>query len=98
MALSLALTEAGLAPPRLLRTRATVHLRFADGAPTIQQIDLETAGDVPGLDEVGFREQAEQAKRSCIVSRALGDVEQINLVARLSPGAPNGAPNTDAAP
>jgi osmotically inducible protein OsmC len=72
MALSLALTEAGLDPPRSLQTRASVHLRYVDGAPTIQQIDLETEGDVPGLDEAGFRERAEEAKTGCIVSRALG--------------------------
>jgi lipoyl-dependent peroxiredoxin len=44
MALSYALTEAGLAPPRLVRTRARVHLRNVGGAPTIQQIDIETEG------------------------------------------------------
>jgi lipoyl-dependent peroxiredoxin len=88
MALSLALTEAG-AEPRLLGTRAKVQLRFLDGAPTIQAIDLETEGEVPGLDEPGFRERAEEAKRSCIVSRALAGVEQINVVARLA-GAPLG--------
>ena len=83
MALSLALTEAG-AEPRRLQTRATVHLRFLDGAPTIQQIDLETEGDVPGVDELGFRERAEAAKRTCIISRALGGVDQIGLVTRLA--------------
>jgi lipoyl-dependent peroxiredoxin len=83
MALSFALTEAGLAPPRLVQTRARVHLRYVGGAPTIQQIDLETEGDVPGLDQDGFRERAEEAKRGCIISRALGGVEQINLSATL---------------
>lgn len=82
MALSLAMTEAG-SPPRLLQTQAWVHLRFIDGAPRIQQIDLETEGDVPGLDEPGFRKRAEEAKRSCIISRALGGVEQINVTGRL---------------
>src|SRR6266496_6580189 len=36
MALSYALTEAGLGPPRFIETRARVHLRNVDGAPTIQ--------------------------------------------------------------
>lgn len=84
MALSLALTEAGHAAPRSIETRARVHLRFVDGAPTIQQIDLETEADVPGLDEAGLREQAEQAKTSCIISRALGGVEQVNISAALA--------------
>jgi lipoyl-dependent peroxiredoxin len=82
-ALSLALTEAGN-PARSLQTRANVHLRFLDGAPRIQEIDLETEGDVPGLDEPGFRERAEWAKRTCIISQALGGVDEINLVARLA--------------
>lgn len=82
MALSLALTEAGLAP-RSIETRARVHLRQLDGVPTIQQIDLETEGKVPGLDQDGFRERAEEAKKGCIISRALGGVEEINLSATL---------------
>src|SRR6266699_4919173 len=84
MALSYALTEAGLAPPRSVQTRARVHLRNVGGAPTIQQIDIETEADVPGLDPGAFREHAEQAKTSCIISRALGGVEQINLSAALA--------------
>jgi len=83
MALSYALTEAGLAPPHSIQTRAQVHLRNVDGAPTIQQIDIETEGDVPELDQDGFRERAEEAKTGCIISRALGGVEQINLSATL---------------
>jgi hypothetical protein len=51
--------------------------------------ELETEGDVPGLDEAGFRERAEEAKTGCIVSRALGGVKEINLVANLSPRAGN---------
>lgn len=84
MALSLALTESGFDPPQSLRTRARVHLRFVDGAPAIDQIDLETEGDVAGIDEAAFLERAEEAKRTCIISRALGGVERINLVAKLS--------------
>jgi lipoyl-dependent peroxiredoxin len=88
MALSLALTEAGF-QPRTLRTQAHVHLRFLEGAPTIRQIDLETEGEVPGIDEQGFRDRAEEAKTGCIISRALGNVEQINLVAKLSASEPS---------
>ena len=82
MGLSYALTETGFTP-RLLRTEARVHLRYVDGAPTIQQIDLETEGEVPELDQDGFRERAEEAKTGCIISRALGGVKQINLSATL---------------
>ena len=83
MALSHILTEAGHTPSSL-ETTARVHLRLVDGAPTIQQIDLETKGDVPDLGEERFHELAEQAKASCAVSRALGGVEQINLSAALA--------------
>jgi osmotically inducible protein OsmC len=83
MALSLELTEAGH-PPSSLTTAARVHLRIAGGAPTIQQIDLETEGDVPGLAPEAFRKHAEYAKASCIISRALAGVERINLAAELA--------------
>jgi hypothetical protein len=35
------------------------------------------------IDQDGFRERAEEAKTGCIISRALGGVEQINLSATL---------------
>lgn len=83
MGLSFELTEAGRAAPRLVQTRARVHLRFIDGAPTIQQIDLDTEADAPGLDQTALQELAERAKASCIISRALGGVPQINVAAAL---------------
>jgi osmotically inducible protein OsmC len=87
MALSLALTEAGFERPHSLQTRATVHLRFVDGAPTIQEIDLQTEGEVPGIDEAAFRQAADEAKHGCIISRALGGVDQINLTVTLKSAA-----------
>src|SRR3954470_11128766 len=83
MALCHVLTEAGH-PPRSIETVARVHLRLVDGAPTIQQIDLETQGDAPGLDEERFRELSETAKAACAVSRALGGVERIGVSATLA--------------
>jgi osmotically inducible protein OsmC len=83
MALSLALTEAGQ-PPCSIKTDARVHLRIVEGIPTIQRIDLETVGDVPGLAAADFQRQAEEAKSSCIISRALGGVKEIRLAARLA--------------
>ncbi|ADB53992.1 OsmC family peroxiredoxin [Conexibacter woesei] len=78
MALCHVLTEAGHAP-RSIETTARVRLRMVEGVPTINQIDLDTAVDVPGLDEAGLRELAEVAKQACAVSRALAGVEQIGL-------------------
>jgi len=83
MALSLALSDAGHSPSSI-RTTARVHLRIVGGAPAIQQIDLETEAVAPGLDPEQFQDLAGQAKTSCIISRALAAVEQINLTARLT--------------
>jgi osmotically inducible protein OsmC len=66
-------------PPESVRTRARVHLRNVDGAPTIARIELETEGRVPGIDEEHFRHHAEQAKVACPVSRALAGVPEIEL-------------------
>ncbi len=83
MALSLGLSDAGH-PPSAINTAARVHLRVVGGAPAIQQIDLTTEADVPGLGPEEFQDHAEQAKTSCIISRALGGVGQINLSATLA--------------
>lgn len=83
MALSNMLAEHGH-PATSVKTTAKVHLRNIDGAPTISKIELETVGDVPGMDEDHFREHAEEAKKGCPVSRALAGVGEITLDARLS--------------
>ena len=82
MALTHMLDHAGH-PPRRVETTARVHLRMVDGAPTIARIELDTEGDVPSLDEDGFREFAEKAKADCPVSRALGAVGEMEVTARL---------------
>src|SRR6186713_391704 len=82
MALSNDLASAGHTPDSVSAT-ARVHLRNVDGAPTIAQIDLDVVGVVPGLDEAGFQEAAEQAKVNCPVSRALASVPELNLNAKL---------------
>ena len=71
MALSLMLGEEGH-EPESIRTTATVALdpeRLA-----IARIELETEGEVPGLDADGFRRIAEKAKENCPVSKALSAV------------------------
>jgi lipoyl-dependent peroxiredoxin len=82
MALSNVLSDAGH-PPESVRTNARVQLRNIDGAPTLARIDLETEGDVPGVDEQEFQRHAEDAKANCPVSRALAGVPEIVLSARL---------------
>jgi osmotically inducible protein OsmC len=81
MALSHALAQAGFTPRRV-HTTAKVHLeKTADGF-AIPRIDLQTDADVPGIGEDAFRQQAEQAKRNCPVSKLLKGAE-ITLNARL---------------
>jgi osmotically inducible protein OsmC len=55
-----------------------------DGKPTIQRIDLETEGQVPGIEESEFEQRAEEAKTGCVVSRALAGVDEISLTAKLT--------------
>jgi osmotically inducible protein OsmC len=83
MQLSKLLAENGHSPDSV-RTIATVHLRQKEEGATIQRIDLETEGRVPGIDEDHFAQQAEEAKRGCIVSRALAGVEEMNVTAKLA--------------
>jgi lipoyl-dependent peroxiredoxin len=82
MAFANMLSEAGHVPRRV-STTARVHLERVDGKPTISRIELETEGDVPGVDEATFHEIAGRAKAGCPVSRALAAVE-ISLEARLT--------------
>lgn len=81
MALSNMLSEAGHVPTRV-QTNAKVNLEMVEGAPTITKIELDTEGEVPGIDEKTFLEHAEKAKAGCPVSKALAGT-QINLNARL---------------
>ncbi len=68
MALSAVLTQAGLTPTRI-HTRAGVHLDKVGDGWAIPKIDLETEGEVPGIDQAKFQEYAETAKKNCPVSK-----------------------------
>jgi osmotically inducible protein OsmC len=70
MALSHGLAQAGHAPERL-DTSARVTFQAGQGITGIQ---LSVRGQVPDLDEAGFREAAETAKANCPVSKALAAV------------------------
>jgi osmotically inducible protein OsmC len=83
MALTAILAEAGFTPT-LIRTVAKTHLGFTEAGATLTQIDIETEGDVPGIDGAGFQQHAEAAKTRCLVSRALAGVPAMTLKARLS--------------
>lgn len=83
MALAAGLTRAGH-PPTRVHTAARVHLERRGEAFEIARVELRTEARVPGIDDAEFRKQAEAAKKSCPVSKALAGPE-ITLEATLQP-------------
>ena len=81
MQLSAMLEHAGF-PPERVHTTAKVHLNPDGPGFSITKIELTTEGSVPGMDEAQFIEQAQAAKVSCLVSKALAGTE-ITLNAKL---------------
>lgn len=81
MSLANLLSESGH-PPADLDTSARVRLEQLDTGFTITRIELQTIGNVPGVDADTFAKLAQQAKDTCPVSRALAGTE-ITLEARL---------------
>jgi lipoyl-dependent peroxiredoxin len=82
MALANVLSQAGHVPDSV-ETTATVHLDKDDGGFSITRSDLTTRVKVDGLSEDEFQQDADEAKRTCPVSRALGAIE-IGLEAKLA--------------
>ncbi|HET6214943.1 MAG TPA: OsmC family protein [Micromonosporaceae bacterium] len=83
MALSNILATAGY-PPNSVETTAKVHLDKVDGAMTVTRIELDTVGDVPGIDAAEFTKHAETAKATCPISRLLAPGAEISLTATLA--------------
>jgi lipoyl-dependent peroxiredoxin len=81
MALSLILERAGYHPTRI-ETNANVTVEQVEGGFAITKILLETVGEVPGISAEAFNEQAETAKKGCLVSKVLTGVD-IELKAQL---------------
>ena len=81
MALAHGLSSAGHTPTSV-HTTAKVHLDRGSDGFAITRIDLDTEAVVPGLEEAAFRQQADNAKKNCPVSKALTGT-QIALNARL---------------
>ena len=80
MALSHGLAQGGNAPERL-ETSATVTFQPGEG---ITNGALTVRGTVPGLDEAGFRDAAEDAKKNCPVSKALTGIPDVSVDASLA--------------
>ncbi|MEV4621786.1 OsmC family protein [Asanoa sp. NPDC049573] len=83
MAFSKGLADAGHTPTSV-ETTAKVHLDKTDAGMTITRIDLESVGDVPGIDDGEFQKIAQGAKENCPVSRLLSPGAEITLTARLA--------------
>ena len=74
MALAAGLTKAGHNPKRI-STTADVSLEKVGEGFKITTIELNTEGEVPGIDEQTFLDAAESAKKNCPVSQALSGVD-----------------------
>jgi osmotically inducible protein OsmC len=83
MALAHGLGQTGAIPKRI-STTAKVHLEKVGEGFKITRIELDTEGEVEGIDSATFGKVAEEAKRNCPVSRLFGGAE-ISLAARLLP-------------
>jgi osmotically inducible protein OsmC len=73
MALTVGLEKAGLAP-KGVRTEAEVKLEKQGEGFAITGIALTTTATVPGVDDARFQAIAEETKKGCPVSKALGAV------------------------
>ena len=83
MAFSKGLADAGFTPASV-ETIAKVHLDKGDAGFGVTRIDLETVGNVPGIDEGTFQKIAEGAKENCPISRLLSPGAEITLKATLA--------------
>ena len=68
--------------PESVRTTAVISLDKDGDGFSINRSDLASEASVSGIDDAKFQEIAEEAKRTCPVSRALGSIE-IGLEAKL---------------
>ncbi len=85
MALAHGLEQAGYSPESI-ETSAKVSIEKAGDGFAITRIHLDTRGTVPDIEEGEFVRQAEIAKDTCPVSRALAGTT-IDLKAALTSGA-----------
>ena len=83
MAFSKALADAGFTPTSV-DTVAKVHMDKTDAGFSVTRIDLESVGDVPGIDDGTFQKIAEGAKENCPISRLLSPGAAISLSATLA--------------
>lgn len=71
MALGFMLEKAGHVATRI-DTRAEVQMETNEAGPGVTGVNLIVSATVPGVDAAGFAAIAENAKKNCVISRALG--------------------------
>lgn len=81
MAFSAMAAKAGFTPTRV-QTTAKVHLEKVGEGFSITKSQLTMEAQIPNISQADFQRIAEEAKKGCPVSRALGGV-QIELDAKL---------------
>jgi lipoyl-dependent peroxiredoxin len=82
MALSNTLAQAGM-PPKRLEISAACTFEQVEGKFRITIMELEVAGDVPGLNQSEFEDMARRGEDGCPVSNALRNNVEIRVKARL---------------
>jgi osmotically inducible protein OsmC len=83
MAFSHALAQAGNAPERLHVTSTVSFEPKEGGGFAVTRSALEVNGRVPGLDQAGFQQAAEEAEKACPISNAIRGNLEITVKATL---------------
>ena len=83
MAFSNVLGQAGHAPDQLA-VDCVCTLDMVDGGPKVTKVDISVTGKVPGLDQSGFDDLAQQAEKGCPIANSLRGNVEISVTANLS--------------
>jgi osmotically inducible protein OsmC len=71
MALGFMLEKSGFTASRI-DTRAEVQMETGEAGPSATGVNLIVTAKVPGIDAAQFAAVADNAKKNCVISRALG--------------------------
>jgi osmotically inducible protein OsmC len=82
MALGFMLEKAGFKADRI-DTRAEVQMETGDAGPSVAGVNLIVTAKVTGIDAGQFAAVADNAKKNCVISRALG--VPVTMQATLAP-------------
>jgi len=83
MAVSFTLNNAGFTAD-VIDTEAQLTMDMPDGKPTVTAVHLVTRARVPNIDDARFKEIANEAKLTCVISRAISPSIKVTLDAALA--------------